>query len=148
MEVILLQDVKNLGYKNDIVKVKNGYANNYLIPRRLAIIASESAKKVRQETIRQQQHKEQRIRNESENLSKKLQSEKIIIATKASSSGKIFGSVNDVIIADTLKNKYGFPVDRKMIQTQPIKELGEHTVRINIYKDIVCDIVIEVVAEE
>lgn len=148
MEVILLQDVKNLGYKNDIVRVKDGYANNYLIPRGLAIIATDSAKKVREETLRQQQHKEQYIRNEAEQLKEKLLSTQIQIAAKASSStGKIFGSVNDVVIADTLKEKYGFAIDRKMIHTQPIKELGKHTIQITLYKDITCDLVIEVIAE-
>jgi large subunit ribosomal protein L9 len=97
MQVILKEDIKNLGYKDDLVDVKNGYARNYLIPKGLAVQASVSAKKVRQENIKQKAYKEEKMRSEAETLAKALETITVKINAKASSTGKIFGSVNTIL---------------------------------------------------
>ncbi|MCX7954359.1 MAG: 50S ribosomal protein L9 [Bacteroidales bacterium] len=149
MEVILKQDVAGLGHKNEIVKVKNGYAINYLIPKGLAIIATESAKKVLKETIKQQAHKEQRLREEAEEVVNKLSKMIINIPVKASSTGKIFGSVTTIQIAEALQ-KEGFNIDRKnitILEEDHIKQIGKYKAKAKIYKDIVAEITFEVIAE-
>lgn len=148
MEIILKQDVENLGHKDDIVKVRPGYARNYLIPKGYAIIATESAKKMHLENMKQKQHKEQKLRSDAEAVAKKLKDVKLTIVTKTSSTGKIFGSVNTVMIAETLE-KQGFTVDRKniTIKGDAIKEVGNYEATIKIYKDIKVTINFDVVAE-
>ena len=102
MEIILKQDVANLGHKDDIVTVKNGYAANYLIPQGFAIMATPSAKKVHAENLRQRAHKEAKIREEATALAAKLEGLTVKVTTKVSSAGKIFGSVNNIQVAEAL----------------------------------------------
>jgi|SRR5574344_1095142 large subunit ribosomal protein L9 len=148
MEVILIKDVPNLGLKNDVVTVKNGYGENYLIPQGFAIIASASAKKQHAETMKQRAHKEEKIKNEAIELASKLESVSLTIATKASSTGKIFGSVNTIQIAEALA-KAGYEIDRHKIVLKEgvIKELGSYSCKITLYKGVEVKVPFEVVAE-
>ena len=150
MEVILTQDVKNLGYKDDCVKVRPGYGRNFLIPRGMAIIATESARKVLAENLKQRAFKEDKIRKEAEALAEKLKDVKLVIKTKAAATGKIYGSVNNIQVAEALKEQHNFDVDRKEIEVanDTIKETGTYTAKVNLYKDIKAEITIEVVGEE
>jgi len=149
MDVILKEDVPGLGYKNDLVTVKNGYARNYLIPKGLAKLATESGKKVLAEDKKQKAHKEEKILKEAEELGKALEALNIRIAAKAGTSGKIFGSVNDVQIANAIKEQHSFDIDRKNISVdgESIKELGEYTAKITLHKDVTIDMKFEVYAE-
>ena len=147
MEVILIKDIENLGYTNDIVNVRPGYANNYLIPQGFAKAATASAKKVLAENLKQRAHKIAKIKADAEELAKKLEGVKLTIGAKTSSTGTIFGSVNAIQIAEALK-KDGFDIDRKLISIQnPVKEVGEYVATINLHKDVQVEIPFEVVAE-
>jgi large subunit ribosomal protein L9 len=148
MEIILKQDIANLGVKNDIVTVKDGYARNYLIPKGFAIAATPSTKKMYEEIARQRAHKEEKIKQEAEEQSKKLDDINIVIGAKTSSKGKIFGSVNTIQIAEELK-KQGIEVDRKsiLIKEEPIKEIGKYTATIYLHRDVSKDIEFEVKGE-
>ena len=115
MEIILIQDVKNLGYKNDIVNVKPGYARNFLIPQGMAILATESARKVLAENMRQQAYKQEKIKKEAQELAAVLEGLSLRIPAKAAQSGKIYGSVNNVQIANAIKEAKGLEIDRKHI---------------------------------
>ena len=147
MQVILKEDVANLGYKDDIVTVKNGYGRNYLIPQLKAVIASESAKKVLAENLRQRAHKLEKIKNDAQILAGKLDGVSLIIGAKTSSTGTIFGSVSNIQIADAL-NKQGFEIDRKCIALkEPVKEVGSYKAVVKLHKDILVTIPFEVVSE-
>lgn len=148
MEVILQQDVPNLGYKYDVVNVKPGYARNFLIPKGLAIQATEGAKKLNAEIIKQKQHKEEKIKKEAQENASKLASLVIKIPTKAGENNKIFGSVTNIQIAQALQEQ-GFSVDRKSITLleENIKTLGTYKAKVKLYKDISTEITFEVVAE-
>ena len=148
MDIILLQDVPNLGSKDDNVVVKDGYGRNYLIPQRLAILATSSAKKVLAENQRQRAHKEARLKDEALMMAGKLSSISITIGAKTSSTGKIFGSVNNIQVAEALREK-GFEVDRKqiLIKEDAIKEIGKHSAKVKFHRDVVVDFEFEVVAE-
>ncbi|HPT31433.1 MAG TPA: 50S ribosomal protein L9, partial [Prolixibacteraceae bacterium] len=100
MQIILTQDIENLGHKDEIVVVKDGYARNYLIPKKMAVMATESARKVLAENIRQRSHKEAKIKNDAESLASRMSGLKLAIGVKASSTGKIFGSVTPLMIAE------------------------------------------------
>ena len=147
MEVILKQDVAGLGYKNDTVKVKPGYGRNYLIPTGVAIIANDSNKRMVAENIRQAAHKAAKIKQDAEALAAKIGELTIEVGTKAGESGKIFGAVTAVQVAEILKTK-GFEVDRKKIQfkEQP-KQLGTYTVTLDLHKEVKHTISVNVVAE-
>lgn len=147
MEVILKQDVKHLGEKDDIVVVKPGYGRNYLIPQGFAIMATPSAKKVLAENIKQAQFKQDKIKKDATELAAKLESVKLSIGAKAGESGKIFGKVNSIQIADALKAQ-GFEVDRRRItfETEP-KQLGEYIANLNLHKEVKVQIPFEVIAE-
>lgn len=149
MEVILKTDVAKLGHKDDIIEVKPGYGRNYLIPKGIAILATESAKKVLAENLKQRAHKQAKIRQDAEELAAQLQGLTLTIAAKASSTGKIFGSVNTIQIADALQ-KQGFNIDRKiiLIKDENIKELGSYTATVKLHREVKVDININVVAEE
>ena len=148
MEIILLQDVDRLGSKDDVVNVKNGYARNFLIPKKLAIVATESAKKVIAENKRQRAHKEAKLKEEALAIVAKLENKKVKIGAKTSTSGKIFGSVNTIMLAEAI-NKKGFEIDRKQISLpeDSIKEVGTYTAKIKFHKEVVIDFEFEVVAE-
>jgi len=148
MEIILKQDIQSLGYKDDIVKVKDGYAINYLIPKGLAINATASARKIHEENLRQRAHKEEKVRNEAQELAKKLKEVSLTIGAKASTKGKIFGSVNTIQISEALKEK-GFDIDRKIISIKEelIKEVGKYTAKLRLHKDVQVEVPFEIVAE-
>ncbi|HOP04452.1 MAG TPA: 50S ribosomal protein L9 [Tenuifilaceae bacterium] len=148
MEIILKQDIPNLGHKDDVVEVKNGYARNYLIPKGYATLATESAKKVLAENIRQRAHKEVKIKADAEGVAGKLEGLKLTIGAKTSSTGKIFGSVNTIQIAEALNVK-GFEIDRKLISidNDHVKEVGTYTAQIKLHRDVVVKIEFEVVPE-
>ena len=149
MEIILKQDINKLGNKSDIVNVKPGYANNYLIPKGFATIATESAKKVLAENLKQQAHKEERLRNDAIALAEQIKNKEIKIGAKTSTTGKIFGSVNTIQIAEALAKK-GIEVDRKNITIENennIKEVGKYNATIKLYKDVKATIEFEVVSE-
>lgn len=147
MQVILKEDILNLGFKGDVVNVKKGYGRNYLIPQGKAVIASESALKMLAEDNRQRAHKLAKIKADAEALAASLNGASISIATKASESGKVFGSVTSVQIADTLAEK-GFTVDRRLIALkEPLKELGAHKVVIKLHKEVSAEVEVVVVAE-
>lgn len=148
MEIILKQDVQNLGNKDEIVKVKNGYARNYLIPQGLAVTATESAKKVLAENTKQRAHKEAKIKADAEVIANKLEGVKLTIGAKTSSTGKIFGSVNTIQIAEALAAK-GFDIDRRIIslQEEQIKEVGNYTAEVKLHREVKVKIDFEVIAE-
>ena len=148
MEIILKQDVQNLGNKDEIVKVKNGYARNYLIPQGLAITATESAKKILAENTKQRAHKEAKIKADAEVIAKKLEGVKLTIGAKTSSTGKIFGSVNTIQIAEALSQK-GFDIDRRIISIQDdqVKEVGSYVAEIKLHREVKVKIDFEVIAE-
>ena len=146
MKVILKEDIKNVGYKDDVVEVKDGYGRNFLIPQGKAKLASEGALKMLAEDIRQRGFKMDKLKKDAEALSEKLEGSTITIATKAGSTGRIFGSITTLHIANALKDK-GFEVDRRKIVTDDIKELGTYAANVNLFKDITANISIDVVAE-
>jgi len=146
MKVILKEDIKNVGYKDDVVEVKDGYGRNFLIPQGKAKLASEGALKMLAEDIRQRGFKMDKLKKDAEALSQKIEGSTITIATKAGSTGRIFGSITTLQIANALKEK-GFEVDRRKIVTDDIKELGTYAANVNLFKDITANISIDVVAE-
>lgn len=148
MEVILLEDIQGLGYKDDIVKVKNGYGRNYLIPTCRAVIASESARKVLAEKLKQRAHKLEKIKQEAQALAEKLAKvTQITIATKVSPTGVIYGSVNSLQIADKLKEA-GFDIDRKRIDVKGVKEIGEYQATVHLHKEVTVEVPFKVVDED
>ncbi len=147
MEVILKEDINNLGHTNDIVTVKNGYGRNYLIPQGMADLATPSAKKVHAENLKQRAHKEEKIKAEAEKLAETLNGKTFTVGAKSSSTGKIFGSVNTIQIAEVL-TKSGFAVDRKNITlADDVKELGNYKATVKLHREVKVEITIEVIAE-
>lgn len=150
MEIILKQDVNKLGYKDEIVKVRDGYANNYLIPQGYAMVATPSNKKILAENLKQRAFKEAKIKQDAEAFAETLNKvEGLKIAAKASETGKIFGSVNTIQIADAIKAQFDIDVDRKKISIvgDAIKEIGTHKIIVSVYKEIKSEITFEVYAE-
>ena len=148
MEIILLQDVNKLGQKDDLVTVKNGYGRNFLIPRGFAVAASSSARKMHTENLRQRAHKEEKIKIAAQEIAGKLEGVKLIIGAKTSTSGKIFGSVNTIQVAESLKEK-GFDIDRKNI-TLPedqVKEIGTYKAIIKLHREVKVEIEFEIKGE-
>jgi large subunit ribosomal protein L9 len=147
MQVILLEDVTNLGYKDDVVTVKNGYGRNYLIPTKKAVIASESAKKILAENLHQRAHKLEKIKADAQTLAAKLNGVSLSIGAKTSSSGTIFGAVTNIQLADELAKK-GFDVDRKLIYIKElVKETGNYKALVKLHKDVSVEIPFEVISE-
>ncbi len=148
MEIILTQDVERLGSKDDIVTVKDGFARNFLIPKKMAIAATETAKKVLAENIKQRAFKEAKLKDAATVIAGKLENKKITIGAKTSSSGKIFGSVNTIQLAEAI-NKKGFEIDRKQIilPEDSIKEVGSYTAKIKLHKEVIVEVEFEVIAE-
>jgi large subunit ribosomal protein L9 len=148
MEIILLQDVNKLGQKDDIVNVKDGYGRNFLIPRGFAVQASSSEKKMHTENLRQRAHKEEKIKIAAQAIAEKMAGLKIVVGAKTSTSGKIFGSVNTIQIAESLKEK-GFDIDRKNI-TLPedqIKEVGNYKAIIKLHREVRVEVEFEIKGE-
>ena len=148
MDVILKQDVERLGAKNDIVAVKNGYARNFLIPKGFAIAATESARKVVAETIRQQSHKAIKALEDSKAFAEKINGLSLKIGAKAGESGKIFGSVNNLQVAEAMA-ALGHVIDRKNIDlgSEAIRDLGTYTAKVKLHKDVFAEVSFEVIAE-
>ncbi|MBQ2123416.1 MAG: 50S ribosomal protein L9 [Bacteroidaceae bacterium] len=148
MELILKENVIGLGYKDEIVTVKDGYGRNYLIPTGKAVIASASAKKMLAEELKQRAHKIAQIKKDAEELAAKLGAiENIVIATKVSATGATYGSITNHHIAEELA-KLGFEVDRKIIVLKDVKEVGTFTATVKLHKEVSVEIPFEVVAEE
>ena len=148
MNVILKQDMPNLGHKDDIVVVKNGYARNYLIPKGYAINATAQNKKVHEEILRQRAHKEEQLKEAAMQLAEELKKVSLTIGAKTSTKGKIFGSVNTIQIAEALTEK-GFDVERKNISIKDdlIKEIGSYSATVKLHKEVLVDIPFEIISE-
>ncbi|MDD3079008.1 MAG: 50S ribosomal protein L9 [Paludibacter sp.] len=147
MEIILKEDVINLGYKGDIVKVKSGYGRNYLIPTQKAVLATDSAKKMLAEDLKQRAHKLERIKNEAVELAEKVKDLVLTVGAKTSTTGKIFGAVGPIQIADAFE-KAGYTVDRKVIVLkEPVKEIGSYKATLKLHKEVAVEVAFEVVAE-
>jgi len=149
MEIILKKDVTDLGYAHDVVTVKDGFARNFLIPQGHAVMATEPNRKINAEDLRQKSFKAQKTRNEAELVAKSLENTTVKIGAKAAETGKIYGSVNAIQIADALRDQFKIDIDRKKIHVdgESIKETGNYTASIRLHKDIQVTINFEVVAE-
>ncbi len=147
MEIILKQDVANLGYKDEIVKVKNGYANNYLLPKGMAIIATPVNKKIHAENLRQRAHKEEALRKNAETQQAALNGKTVKLIVKVGENGQLFGGVNNIMVAEALKEQHNYDVDRKDIVVEAIKTVGNYTAKVNVYNEIKAELNLEVVAE-
>lgn len=146
MEIILKEDIIGLGYKNDIVTVKSGYGRNYLIPTGKGVIASESAKKILAENLKQQAHKLAALKAEAEKKAEALKDVELVISAKVSATGVTYGSVNKNTVADELQKK-GFDIDRKIITMHDIKKVGEYEATIHFHKEVEVHVPVKVVAE-
>ena len=148
MNVILKQDMPNLGHKDDIVTVKNGYARNYLIPKGYAINATAQNKKVHEEILRQRAHKEEQLKEAAMQLAEELKKVCLTIGAKTSTKGKIFGSVNTIQISEALTEK-GFDVERKNISIKDdlIKEIGSYSATVKLHREVLVDIPFEIISE-
>lgn len=148
MEVILLQEIARLGSKDDVISVKNGYGRNYLIPQKMAVIATESAKKVLAENTKQRAHKEAKLKDLALSLAEKLKTVQLVIGAKTSTTGKIFGSINTIMLAEAINAK-GFEIDRKqiLISDDSVKEIGNYTAKIKLHKEVIIELGFEVVSE-
>jgi large subunit ribosomal protein L9 len=148
MEVILKKNVDKLGYKDDVVTVKPGYARNFLIPQGYALIATDSAKKAHNEVLKQRSHKEVKIKEEAQAIAAKLEGLTVQITAKVGENGKIFGSINTVQLSESLKAA-GVDVDRKSlkIKDEPIKEVGSYKAEANLHKEVSVEFGFEVVGE-
>lgn len=146
MEIILKEDIIGLGYKNDIVNVKKGYGRNYLIPNGKAVIASESAKKVLAEDMKQQAHKLAALKAEAEKKATALENVALEISAKVSASGVTYGSVTAATVAEELAKK-GFDIDRKIVTMRDIKKVGDYEAVIHFHKEVEVKVPVKVVAE-
>jgi large subunit ribosomal protein L9 len=147
MEIILKEDIKGLGYKNDVVTVKPGYGRNFLIPKGAATMATESAKKIVAENVKQAAHKAEKIKNDALAIAEKLNGVTIEIKAKVGESGKIFGAVTSLQLSDALKEK-GFAIDRKKISFKgDVKEVGDYVGTIDLHKEVKQEIKFKVIAE-
>jgi|SRR5690554_5549338 len=148
MEIILKEDIEKLGYKDDLVEVKPGYARNFLIPNGLAIVATPSEKKVREENLKQRAHKEEKLKEEATRIAAALAEQTLKIGAKVGEAGKIFGSVNTIQVADALEAA-GFTVERKRItiKNEPIREIGVYEADVVLHKEITQTVKFEVVGE-
>lgn len=147
MKLILLENVAGLGYKDDVVEVKDGYGRNYLIPQKKAILATKGALRDHEETLKQRAHKIEQMKAEAEAAAAALEGVRLTIGAKTSSTGTIFGSVNALQIAEALE-KLGHAIDRKLISIKdPVKQVGIYTATVTFHKDVAKDIEFEVIAE-
>lgn len=147
MQIILIEDVQGLGYKNDIVTVKDGYGRNYLIPQRKAIVATESAKKVLAENLKQRAHKLAAIKKAAEELATRMEPLQLTIAAKVSEAGTLYAAVGAAQVAEAIVAQ-GYEVSPKqVIVKEPAKELGHYTATVRLHKEVVVEVPFEVVAE-
>lgn len=146
MEVILKEDIKGLGYKNDIIAVKSGYGRNYLIPKGFAVIANSSNRKMVEENVKQASHKADKIKKDAQDIAEKIGDTVLEIPAKVGESGRIFGAITTLQVSDALKEK-GVDIDRKKISlNSDIKTLGDYTAEIDLHKDVKHEVMIRVVA--
>jgi large subunit ribosomal protein L9 len=146
MKIILKENMKNLGHQGDVVEVKNGYANNYLFPRGMAVMATASNLKMHEENNRQGALKREKMKTDALSLAEQLKDMSITIGTKAGANGKIFGSITPLQVAQALKVK-GFEIDRRKIEIADVKTLGNYEAILNLHRDVTVNISVEVVAE-
>ena len=148
MNIISKQDIPSLGHKDDIITVKDGYARNFLIPKGLAVNATPSVRKMHEEILRQRAHKEEQVKMEAEAIADKMKDLKLTIGAKTSTKGKIFGSVNTIQIAESLKAE-GYEIDRKdiTIKEELIKEVGSYTASVKLHREVIVEIPFEIIAE-
>jgi large subunit ribosomal protein L9 len=146
MEVILKKDVKNLGYAHDIVKVRNGYGLNYLIPRGLAILANDSNRKINEEVMRQRAHKVEKLKMDAEKVKSAIENVVLTIPAKVGETGKLFGSVTTQHIADVLK-KMGHDIEKRQISMKEdhIKSVGTYTAEVQLHREVMVPVTFEVV---
>ncbi len=146
MKIILKESLKNLGHQGDVVNVKDGYANNYLFPKGMAMMASAGNLKMQEENNRQGAMKREKLKTDAASMSEKLNSITLTIATKAGANGKIFGSITPLQISQALKVK-GYEIDRRKIEIDDVKMLGNYEAILNLHRDVAVKIAIEVVSE-
>ena len=146
MELILKQDVQNLGFKDDVVTVKNGYGRNYLIPQGFAALATPSAKKVLAENLKQRAHKEAKVVNDAKALAEALKAIEIRIIAKAGGE-KLFGSITNIDIAAALE-KGGQTIERKFITSGVVKRLGKYTASVRLHRDVIVELDYEIIADQ
>ena len=146
MEIILKEDIIGLGFKNDIVKVKSGYGRNYLIPQGKGVIASESAKKVLAENLKQQARKLEAIKAEAQKKGEALNGVEVVVEMKVSANGVTYGSVNAALVAEELKKK-GVDIDRKIITMGEAKKLGDYSATVHFHKEVTVEVPVKVIAE-
>lgn len=146
MEIILKEDIIGLGFKNDIVNVKSGYGRNYLIPTGKGVIASESAKKVLAENLKQQARKLEAIKAEAQKKGDALNGVEVVVAMKVSANGVTYGSVNAATVAEEL-NKKGFDIDRKIVTMRDAKKVGDYVATVHFHKEVIVEVPVKVVAE-
>lgn len=146
MELILKQDVQNLGFKDDVVTVKNGYGRNYLIPQGFAILATPSAKKVLAENLKQKAHKEQKLVDDANKLAEALKALEIKISAKAGGD-KLFGSITNANIAEALESA-GHSIDRKFITSGIVKRVGKYSASVRLHRNVIIDLPYEIIAEK
>lgn len=148
MKLILKDNVAGLGFKDDVVEVKDGYGRNYLIPKGLAVVATKAALKEHEEVMRQRAHKLAAIKAKAEEAAKRLEGVALVIPTKISETGTVFGSVNAVHVAEHLE-KLGHVIDRKIIEIKaPVKEAGKYVAFVNLHKEVIVEVPFEVVDED
>ena len=147
MKIILKDNVAGLGFKDDVVEVKDGYGRNYLIPKGLAVVATKSELKQHEEIMRQRAHKLAQIKAQAEEAAKAIENVALTIAAKINETGTIFGSVNAIHIAEELA-KLGHNVDVKIIELEPVKEAGKYSAKVRFHKEVVVDLPFEVVSDE
>jgi large subunit ribosomal protein L9 len=148
MEVILREDIERLGSRGDVVKVAPGYARNFLLPKKMAVAATESNKKIVEQERQAHLRKETKLKTEAEDLSKLMTGAAVTIAQKAGENDQLFGSVTAKDVAEALEKK-NFTIDRrKILLEEPIKQLGEHKVSVRLHKDVTTEITVNVVREE
>lgn len=146
MEIILKQDVQNLGFKDDVVTVKPGYGRNFLIPQGLAVLATPSAKKVLAENLKQKAHKEAKVVADAKSLAEALKALDIKITAKAGGE-KLFGSVTNADLAGVLE-KNGHSIDKKFITSGIVKRTGKYNASVRLHRDVIVDLAYEIVAEQ
>jgi large subunit ribosomal protein L9 len=146
MKVILKENLKNLGIQGDVVTVKDGYANNFLFPKGLAVMATASNIKILEENNRQGAKRREKLKEDALSMSENLKDLTITIATKAGANGKIFGSITPLQVSQTLKTK-GFEIDRRKIEIDDVKSLGTYQATVNLHREVTVNIAVEVVVE-
>lgn len=148
MEIILLRDLDNLGYKHDVATVKNGYGRNYLIPQGFAVIANATNKAKLDKILAEEEAKEAAKLEDYKALAAKLEGQTVKIGVKAGTSGKIFGSVNELQVVNAIQEQFGEEVARKKVALpESVKEVGTYPVVLNLVKDVAANIEIELIAE-